>query len=59
MPYREKSSEAVVPRAPYSPFQPGTSNKMDYALARLDDLVNWGRKVKIVFSNEQLSWVKK
>ncbi|KAL0120578.1 hypothetical protein PUN28_008341 [Cardiocondyla obscurior] len=30
---------------PYSPFQP--SNKAEYALARLDDLLNWGRKGSI------------
>ncbi|XP_014218840.1 uncharacterized protein LOC106647099 [Copidosoma floridanum] len=28
---------------PYSPFQ-NTSNAAEYALARLDDLLNWGRK---------------
>lgn len=28
---------------PYSPHQ-GLPTKMDYAMARLDDLVNWGRK---------------
>ncbi|EZA56932.1 hypothetical protein DMN91_001329 [Ooceraea biroi] len=31
---------------PYSPFQ-NTSNKAEYALARLDDLLNWGRKGSI------------
>ena len=46
IPYREKSSESgMVKRGPYSPFQVGTSNKVDYVLARVDDLVNWGRKV--------------
>ncbi|KYM95765.1 PREDICTED: NADH-quinone oxidoreductase subunit B 2-like isoform X2 [Cyphomyrmex costatus] len=30
---------------PYSPFQP--SNKAEYALARVDDLLNWGRKGSI------------
>jgi hypothetical protein len=29
---------------PYSPFQE-TRSKAEYAVARLDDLVNWGRKV--------------
>lgn len=29
--------------APYSPFQ-SPSNKAEYALARVDDLVNWARK---------------
>lgn len=30
-------------RRPYSPFQK-TSNMAEYAVARLDDLLNWGRK---------------
>lgn len=30
-------------RKPYSPFQ-NTSNWAEYTLARLDDLLNWGRK---------------
>ena len=34
-----------MPRKPYSPFQTDPGNKMDYALARIDDLVNWGKKV--------------
>ncbi|CAH1973699.1 unnamed protein product [Acanthoscelides obtectus] len=29
---------------PYSPFQVSRSNLAEYALARLDDLLNWGRK---------------
>uniref|UniRef100_A0A7R9IWK2 Probable NADH dehydrogenase [ubiquinone] iron-sulfur protein 7, mitochondrial n=1 Tax=Timema californicum TaxID=61474 RepID=A0A7R9IWK2_TIMCA len=33
----------VAARQPYSPFQ-NTSNWAEYALARLDDLLNWGRK---------------
>ena len=36
-------SQAVIPRKSYSPFQP--AGKMDYAIARLDDIVNWARKV--------------
>lgn len=45
VPYRQKGTDTnVVPRGPYSPFQVDTSNKLDYALARVDDLVNWGRK---------------
>lgn len=28
----------------YSPFQVPTSNVAEFALARLDDLLNWGRK---------------
>jgi len=31
---------------PYSPFQ-NTSNMAEYALARIDDLLNWGRKGSI------------
>lgn len=31
---------------PYSPFRiPFKTNKVEYALARLDDLLNWARKV--------------
>lgn len=33
-------------RRPYSPFQ-DTSNMAEYAVARLDDLLNWGRKGSI------------
>ncbi|XP_045477064.1 NADH-quinone oxidoreductase subunit B 2-like [Harmonia axyridis] len=29
---------------PYSPFQVSRSNLAEFALARLDDLLNWGRK---------------
>lgn len=32
-----------LPRIPHSPHQ-GLPTKMDWAMARLDDLVNWGRK---------------
>jgi len=32
------------PKKPYSPFQGPFNNKVEYALARLDDLLNWGRK---------------
>ncbi|XP_076443443.1 NADH-quinone oxidoreductase subunit B-like [Babylonia areolata] len=48
VPVREKSTEAsasVVKRKPYSPFQ--TNNKAEYALARVDDLLNWARKSSI------------
>ncbi|XP_008559120.1 NADH-quinone oxidoreductase subunit B 2 [Microplitis demolitor] len=30
-------------KKPYSPFQ-NTNNAAEYALARIDDLINWGRK---------------
>ncbi|KAJ9578657.1 hypothetical protein L9F63_005147 [Diploptera punctata] len=36
-------SSDVPAKKPYSPFQK-TSNLAEYALARLDDLLNWGRK---------------
>ncbi|XP_060832854.1 NADH-quinone oxidoreductase subunit B 2-like [Bombus pascuorum] len=32
-----------VKRKPYSPFQ-DTNNMAEYAVARLDDIMNWGRK---------------
>lgn len=38
-----KSDATPATRKPYSPFQ-NTSNLAEYALARLDDLLNWGRK---------------
>jgi len=40
------SKDSVVKRKPYSPFQVEAtpSNAADYALARIDDLVNWARK---------------
>ncbi|XP_067933958.1 NADH-quinone oxidoreductase subunit B-like [Watersipora subatra] len=45
VPYRKNSSDtAAKPREPYSPFQPTTNNKAEFALARVDDLVNWARK---------------
>lgn len=41
---------ATVPqkfeRKPYSPFQ-NTSNMGEYIVARIDDLINWGRKGSI------------
>ena len=48
VPVREQSTEAakdVVKSKPYSPFQ-ATNNKAEYALARVDDLLNWARKVR-------------
>lgn len=49
VPVREQSTGAtgeVVKRKPYSPFQ-NTNNKAEYALARVDDLLNWARKSSI------------
>ena len=39
----------TVERKPYSPFQVKLTpdNTMDYALARVDDLINWARKVGV------------
>lgn len=36
--------DSVPAPRPYSPFQVSRSNLAEYALARLDDLLNWGRK---------------
>lgn len=50
VPVREKSSEPaqeVVKRKPYSPFQ-NTSNKVEFAVARADDLLNWARKASMI-----------
>merc|ERR1712227_684201 len=46
VPYREQSTSTELERKPYSPFQvgPAKSNKVDWALARMDDVVNWARK---------------
>lgn len=38
----QSAPDPLAPR-PYSPFQK-TSNLAEYTLARLDDLLNWGRK---------------
>ena len=51
VPYREQSSvpskgeSEIVPRKPYSPFQQ-FDGKADFAVARMDDLMNWARKVR-------------
>lgn len=37
-------SDNKLQKKPYSPFQPD-GNLAEIALARLDDLINWGRKV--------------
>ncbi|XP_003746867.1 uncharacterized protein LOC100904868 [Galendromus occidentalis] len=36
--------EGILTRDGVSPFDVPTTNKVDYALARLDDLLNWGRR---------------
>ena len=48
VPVRDYATESttVTKRKPYSPFQ-GTTNNVEYALARADDLVNWARKVRL------------
>ena len=47
---RDLATETQMPakteKIPYSPFQ-NTSNMVEYALARVDDLLNWGRKGSI------------
>ena len=46
VPYRQQSTQTdVMPRKKYSPFDTQAGNKVEYAMAKLDDLVNWGRKV--------------
>lgn len=39
----QQKSAVSQEHRPYSPFQ-NTSNWTEYTLARLDDLLNWGRK---------------
>ncbi|XP_015924314.1 NADH-quinone oxidoreductase subunit B [Parasteatoda tepidariorum] len=39
----QQADSVPVKRGPYSPFQ-NTTNKLEYALARVDDLLNWARK---------------
>ena len=41
----QNSESQVAERKPYSPYQVGTDNKVEYVLARFDDLINWCRKV--------------
>ncbi|XP_059165484.1 NADH-quinone oxidoreductase subunit B 2-like [Physella acuta] len=45
--YRHKSTEVAPAKKPYSPFQVPISNKAEFVLARVDDLLNWGRKSSI------------
>ena len=40
---QDESSQEVKPYK-FSPFQVGKENKLDYALARVDDLLNFGRR---------------
>uniref|UniRef100_A0A646QCX8 Probable NADH dehydrogenase [ubiquinone] iron-sulfur protein 7, mitochondrial n=1 Tax=Hemiscolopendra marginata TaxID=943146 RepID=A0A646QCX8_9MYRI len=44
----QKQEQQSLPtkRRPYSPFQ-NTSSKVEYVVARVDDLLNWGRKGSI------------
>lgn len=39
--------DSIPADRPYSPFQVSRSNLAEFALARLDDLLNWGRKCSI------------
>ena len=44
---KAEPSSVAVERKPYSPFQVDLkTSKAEYALARVDDLVNWARKVR-------------
>jgi hypothetical protein len=53
---REKSTDAapasqtqeVVKRKPYSPFR--TNSTVEFAVARVDDLLNWCRKVSKLYN---------
>lgn len=42
----QSTAPAPVKRQKYSPFQ-NPSDKVDFVLARLDDLLNWGRKCSL------------
>lgn len=42
----KESLPKKVEKEPYSPFQ-NTQSKAEYALARVDDVLNWGRKNSI------------
>lgn len=44
---RDQSTQPVPADRSYSPFQVSKNNLAEYALARLDDLLNWGRKGSI------------
>lgn len=45
-PVRNQSTQTELAHRPYSPHQKA-SNLAEYSLARLDDLLNWGRKGSI------------
>lgn len=42
----QHSKTGITKKRPYSPFQ-NKSNMVEWTLARLDDVVNWGRKTSI------------
>lgn len=44
---RDQSTQPVPANRGYSPFKVDRSNLADFAFARLDDLLNWGRKGSI------------
>ena len=52
-PKPDQQYEEVKKYKPYSPFRVTPSNKAEYVIARMDDLVNWARKVRWIF------WVKR
>lgn len=43
----QSEPDSVPAQRPYSPFQVSKGNLAEFALARLDDLLNWGRKCSI------------
>lgn len=47
MPVVTAENEDSMPRAPVSPFGRKQPNMVEWSLARLDDLLNWGRKGSI------------
>ncbi|GFU09917.1 NADH dehydrogenase iron-sulfur protein 7 [Nephila pilipes] len=53
----QPAENAPVVRKPYSPFQ-NTTSKLDYALARVDDLLNWARKLLVVQAGGILSYCR-
>ena len=49
-PNPDRPYEEVEKYKPYSPFRVSPSNKVEYVIARVDDFVNWARKVGDPFS---------
>ena len=48
-----KTPVEELPKVPYSPFQNKT-NLVEFALARIDDVLNWGRKgIYLLYRSEK------